>query len=1344
MPIGKTMKNMKAYVLDDDFQPVPVGVAGELFVGGEGLAHCYWHRPELTAEKYVPDPFSKEKGKRLYRTGDLVRWLPDGNLQHLGRIDLQFKLRGFRIEAGEIEKVLQLHESVNHAVVAVRNEDKLVAFIIPADPASFDGSNLRHFVTLRLPNHMIPAFYIPVKSFALTPSGKVDRLSLPQLSAQDIENASEKREFRPPETEEEKIITDIWQAVLGLKSIGADDDFFLLGGHSLNAIRVTSRLSKAFNRDVPLRGIFESPTIAGLAKWIMSGASARTIPKLTHSENDEVEAPLSFTQQRLWFIDQLNPGISSYTIPNMMQIMGPINMVALQSAFRDLVERHEILRTTFTARRGEPVQIVQPVPEIIPIRQIDISGADQDQRIPTVRQYAKAQGRLPWVMKEGPLYRAQLLSLTENEHILSTAFHHIIADGRSMAIFNRELSVLYHAHVAGNEANLPALPLQYADFARWEREAAAGEGLLDQLDYWKHKLNKAVPLDLPADHPRPAAHNFRGDSKVFELPAETAIALRKLAAKESATTFMWILAGFQLLLSRYSGQEDVMIGTVMFSRSKVELEKLIGLFVNTLPLRTDLSNDPSFREALAATRKTCIGAFANMNLPLDEMLKQTSVERDLSRQGTPLFQVMFILEPGTREEDSMPILEQGDTGHSNFDLLLSAADRAEAGISCKLTYDTDLFLPETINRIVGHLQMFFARVAATPDTPISQISFLSEDEERQIHVEWSGETGQTTELRCVHEIIADIAQRQPGKTALVFEGEEISWAELDRRANRLARYLLSLGLQQEQMVGLYLERGIEMIVSLLGVLKAGAAIVTMDPAYPADRIEYMIQATSCPVLLTSRDLLDGLPAEALKTVRRVVCVDNPEQDIDQHESSDPKQPVHLHQLAYVIFTSGSTGLPKGVMVEHFSLTNIIRSQVPLFGITSASRVLQMLSLSFDAAMGEVFRALTAGATLILAHKDNLLPGPNLVEIMKEERISSAAMSPTALAAMPDASDELCDLSFLTVGGEACPPILAQLWGKNRTILNGYGPTETTIGATLAVNWELSKKPPLGRPLPNVKTYVLNDAMALVPVGVPGELYIGGVGVARGYLGRPDLTAERFVPNPFADTEGERLYRTGDLVRLLPDGKLDFLGRIDQQVKIRGYRIELGEIEAVMREFPSVDQCVAAVFEKENTKKLAAYTMAMPGETVDPQELRRFLKTRLPDYMVPALYTAMPTIPVTANGKIDRRALPEPDIGELTGIREYKEPETKTESELAAIWAAVLGVKRVGLNDNFFELGGDSISSIQVVARAAEAAIEISPRHIFQHQTIGELAMALESGAGDSQGTEEFADAEKEA
>lgn len=1330
IPIGRPLGNVRVYVLDELLRPVPIGIPGELYIGGDSLARGYWCRPDLTAEKFIPDPFSQAVGQRLYKTGDLVRWLPDGNLEYLDRLDQQLKLRGFRLEIEEIESVLRQHPQSQQAAVTVTNNEQLVAYIVTKDGQVPKTEELRQFASSRLPEYMVPIFYLALSELPLTPSGKVDRRALPTPKAAELDKSvANGGHSRPPQTPTEKTIARLWAEMLGVKVISADSDFFHLGGHSLLAARIASRLSKVLKLQVPISALFEERTIGSLARWIDTskekGISEKTqvIPDLTRTERGKI-APLSFPQQRMWFLDQLNPGSLSYTVGHYIRFAGRLDFKALRLAFKEIVRRHESLRTTFIARDGEPFQVIHDSVDV-PLPVIELTKLPESEREAMARDYRREQVRKPWDLVNGPLFRASILRFSRENHVFSLTMHHIITDGHSLGIFAHELSVLYSAFVEGRSSPLPELPLQYADFAIWQHDWFKGKHCTEQLNYWQGKLGGSAQLELPTDRPRPLIHRYRGGRQAFQLGTDLVKQLQALAEEEGATMFMVLLSGFQWLLSRYSGQEDISVGTPVANRDQEILDHLIGFFVNTLVIRTDLSGNPTFRQLLRRVKQTCLDAYNNQDLPFDKLVEVLKPQRDLS--WNPLFQVMFVYQKAARntvDVSGVSWQPQGGTEleTSNFDLLLLVTE-TNAEIDCTLQYNSDLFEPTTVERMGSHLKLLFERIAANLDRPLFQIPLLSEFEQRQLLIEWNNSSSGRKEERFIHELIEEKAAQNPEQTAVCFNQEILSYRELDHRSNQLARYLQALGIGTESIVGCCFERSPEMLIGLLGTLKAGGAFLSLDPEYPRERLEYMLDDSRVSTVLTQQRLKDIIPHKP----SHLICLDRDWEKIADQDDRTVDCQVHPHNLAYIVYTSGSTGVPKGVMIEHGSLTNVICGQIPKFGISPDSRVLQMLSTSFDAAFGEIFRTLVGGATLFLVPKEQLLPGPSLIDLLRERRITTVTMSVASLGALPSVNAELPDLQTLTVGGEACLPELAARWSQGRQFINGYGPTETTIGATLATEWNMARKPPLGRPLPHVCVYVLDGRMQPVPVGIPGELYIGGSGVARGYLNRPDLTAEKFIPNPFSEYPGDRLYRTGDLVRWLSDGNLDFLGRIDQQVKIRGFRIELSEVESVLSKHEKVGQCVVDVREEGGVRRLVGYLTAKDQEKPSPSELRDFLTARLPNYMIPAFLMVLPSLPLTVNGKVDRKALPTPGVDRLTLETPFVAPRTQTEKVLAGIWAKVLGLEQVGIYANFFELGGDSIMSIQIVARATDAGLKFTAKDLFEHQTIAELAQVVSIG-----------------
>ena len=1327
LPIGRPIANTQVYVLDRQMQPTPIGVAGELYIGGDGLARGYWRRPDITADRFVPDPFSSYPGARLYRTGDRVRYLADGNLDFLGRLDFQIKLRGFRIELGEIESVLAQQPQVHQSVVMLRQDfpgdPRLAAYIVP-NGADIDATELRAELKRHLPLYMVPSFFVQVPAMPLTPNGKIDRKALP-VPDYGVAEAG----ITAPSTPVETVVADVWSKVLRIPSVGSNDNFFDLGGHSLLATQVVARLQAELGVAVPIAVFFEQPTVAGVAQWIEAnrGTVVDSLPPIRPvppGPDGRREAPQSFAQQRLWFVSQMAPDSALYNNMAVIALQGPLDQSALELALTELVRRHESLRTTFATRDGDPIQrISAPVPVTYDL--VDLRDRSVAERHESMRHLMESETSRPFDLTHGPLVRFTLIVMEERAQILVAGLHHIITDGWSMGILRREFGALYDAFRAGRPSPLPEPMLQYADFAIWQRQWLSGAVLQRQLDYWKERLRGVETLELPTDRPRPKILRYRSGQVPFSLAAGPANRLRELARQEEATLFMVLLSAFQLLLGRYSGQEDITVGSPIANRIRVELETLIGFFVNTLVFRADLAGNPSFREMVRRARRTCLDAYANQDLPFERLVEELAPKRDPSVQ--PLFQVLFVMQntPQTGEEaarqragSTQTILSEG-AGSSFFDLSLMITE-ADSGLGGTLSFNVDLFDHATAAGMAKRLGLLLEGVAEQPDLRMDGVSILSEAEREQLLVEWTAVPKAGLD-RCIHHLFEEQVDRTPEQVALSYGERQYSYQELDRLANQVARLLRARGLHDEDVVGVYLERGPEAIIGLLGILKAGGVYLPLDPGVPEQRLAWFI-ADSCPALiLTQSLLLEGLPEGA----KGVICLDGEAEDWPHEEAERLDLGITPSRLAYIIYTSGSTGKPKGVMVEHRCISHTISAQIPLFGLGEGSRVLATIALNFDASLGEIFRVLCSGATLYLAQREVLLPGLDLIRLLKQAQIDTVTLPTAVLAALPRDAD-LPGLRTLSVGGEALSMDLAAHWGQGRRLLNGYGPTETAIGATLAQDWDPTRRPPLGKPLPGVRAYVLDAYMRLIPVGTPGELYLGGSGLARGYLGQPDQTAARFVPDPFSDQPGARLYRTGDRVLWRTDGQLEFIGRVDQQIKVRGYRIEPEEVEYVLRQHPAVREAVVVTTPQH---QLGAYVVPEKEAAVLTSDLREFSRQHLPEYMVPALIMAVSALPLSPNGKIDRRALPPFDAA--AAEVEYVAPETRMQQVVAAIWEDVLHCERVGINDNFFELGGHSLLVTQVIARLqAEFGVGIPISTFFAQPTVAAIAIWILGNTGD--------------
>jgi amino acid adenylation domain-containing protein len=1348
--IGKPIANTRCYVLDAGMRPAGVGVPGELYAGGAQLARGYLGRPAATAARFVPDPLSGERGARLYRTGDRVRWLATGELEFLGRMDQQVKIRGFRIEPGEVEAALLSLPGVAEAVVEVRHhagEKRLVGYVVPADAdasaahvkAARMKAALREALLARLPEYMVPAAFVVLEALPLTVHGKVDRRALPAP-----EWGSDGAERVAPRTPAEELLAGIWSEVLGREAVGVEEDFFALGGHSLLAMRVLLRVERSFAVDLPVRTIFEAPTVAALARRIeeaRQGGEARERMPLRPAERGS-EAALSFAQQRLWFVDQMEGAGAAYHVPGAVRLRGRLDGEALRRALEEIVRRHEALRTVFRVRDAEPLQVVLPPgPLDLPLH--DLSALAADEREAALRARVREEARRPFDLAAGPLFRATLVRLGAEEHVLLVGMHHIVSDGWSLGVLHHELEALYGAFHRGEPSPLEALPVQYADYALWQRAYVRGEVLHRQLAWWKARLSGAPALlELPTDRPRPAVQTYRGARRPFHLDGELLRRLESVARGEGATLFMVLLAAFQVLLSKYAGTEDVVVGSPIAGRTRAETEGLIGVFVNTLALRADLSGDPEFREVLRRVREATLGAYEHQDLPFEKLVEELGIERSLGH--TPIWQATFNLqtaggelrldglaaEPLEVELDAIP-----------FDLML-ALWPGDSGLEGAIGYATDLFDAATIGRLGEHYGTLLGGIAADPGRRLSRLPLLGEAERRQVLADWNPAGAAPPVERCLHELFEAQAARTPAAVAVVHGDERITYAELDRRADGLAHALRARGVGPEARVGILLERGVGLVVATLATLKAGGAYVPLDPAYPPERRAYMLRDAGVRVLLAQEHLREGLPAEV-----EALC---PESLPDAQGPPKPDSGAGPRNLAYVIYTSGSTGVPKGVMVDHAQVVRLFRgtAEACRFGAEDAWTLFH--SAAFDFSVWEMWGALLHGGRLVVVPHETSRSPEELRALVLREGVTVLNQTPSAFraliqadrAASPGSAPGALPLRLVVFGGEALDPRTLLPWmerhGEERPrLVNMYGITETTVHVTwrpLTLADARAGGSPIGVPLADLRAYVLDGHLEPVPVGVPGELFVGGAGVARGYLGRPGLTAQRFVPDPYGSEPGGRLYRSGDRVRWSARGELEYLGRTDAQVKVRGFRIEPGEIEAALRAQEEVREAVVLAREDvPGDPRLVAWLVPAPGRTAPASlDLRRRLRARLPEYMVPAAFVVVDAIPLTSNGKIDRRALPAPGR-EGAERGEYAAPRTREEKTLAAIWAEVLGVERVGMHDSFFDLGGHSLLLPQVQRRVSDAFRTRLPIvELFRHPTVAALAEHLR-GAADAPG-----------
>ncbi|MBK8551804.1 MAG: amino acid adenylation domain-containing protein [Ignavibacteria bacterium] len=1329
IPIGKPIDNVELYILNERDELQPVGIAGELCISGKGLSRGYLNRPELTAEKFSKNPFS-EKGERMYRTGDLCRWLPDGTIEYAGRADDQVKIRGYRVELGEIESVLQQCELVNNAVV-IAKEDKsgsrrLTAYIVPKN--DFEKEAMISYLAQRLPKYMIPSLWSELKSIPLTSNGKIDKKALPDPEITDSVSAG----YTEPRNETEAKLAEVWKNVLETDEVGVTDDFFDIGGHSLLAISLISAIRNELGVEIPINDVFDYPTIELLAKRIDNEPETELLPSIEVQQSKPEFIPLSFSQERLWFIDHLG-GSTQYHIPAVLRLIGKLNKDALIQSVQTIVNRHEVLRTVFEETDGIVFQKIKEKDEWYLEIQDDFIFEEDNKEL---NQYIQKLIYTPFDLSKDHMLRAALIRLKEDEHILVVTLHHIASDGWSVSILVKELVELYNSFEESREANLSPLKIQYSDYAIWQRKYLQGVVLENKLSYWKEKLEGVSPLDLPSDFARPAVQSTKGEILNFRLEKELSERIHELSKNSGTTLFMTLLAAFKVLLYRYSSQNDVCVGTPVAGRQLQETEDMIGFFINTIALRSEVKDSIYFDEFLKLLREDTLQAFAHQDVPFEKVVDAVVKDRSLSR--SPLFQVMFILQ-NVPEAEELVLgklkLSREVTVHSvsKFDLTFSMTETSD-GIKGAVEYCSDLFRQDTVERMIIHFKNLLESIVSKPQQRIDSLKMLSESEISKVLAEFNNTKAGYPKIRSFVDLFEESVKINPDVNALIFKDQKMTFKELNKRSNQLAHYLQSKGIGEDSLVPICIERGVEMVIGIIGIMKAGGAYVPVDPDYPEKRIAYILKDTGAAIVLSSKGVREKLSASE-NTDIDIIEIDGALSDINKQSSKNLKSDIKPGQLAYVIYTSGSTGQPKGVMIEHKNLTSYMLNKKTGYVSNEKSNSGSFLHLSytFDASLTGMLMPLINGKSIVISSEESL-------DVFEDKNFMKYA--PYDFIKITPAHFELLRTKFskdngnviakkIVVGGEA---LLRSQFnylteeGIDVNIVNEYGPTEATVGCSV---FEFNAKEsgedfkndiPIGKPIDNVRLYILNDFCEPMPVGIPGEIYIAGEGLARGYLNRTDLTEEKFVKDPFSKEEGARLYRTGDRGRWLADGNIEYLGRIDDQVKIRGYRIELGEIENTLQESGLVRQSVVLARQTSGeSKRLVGYVV--PDGAFNKEAILNYLNIRLPDYMIPSLWVEMESLPLTQNGKIDKRALPDPDASELIS-NEYAAPRNETELVLAGIWKELLRVERVGINDNFFELGGDSIITIQVLSRARRMGYELKPKDIFIHQTISGLSAVL--------------------
>ncbi|HEX4221808.1 MAG TPA: amino acid adenylation domain-containing protein, partial [Pseudonocardiaceae bacterium] len=1310
LTIGRPIWNTQVYLLDANLRPVPPGVPGELYIGGDGIARGYHNRAELTAQRFVANPFGPA-GARMYRTGDLARWRADGTIDFIGRVDHQVKIRGYRVELGEIEAACVAHPDVTQAVVLMREDQpgdpRLVIYLTSARP-NVNIATIRSSMRAVLPDYMVPGAFIRLDGFPLTPNGKLDRKQLPAPESVAEENrytqGTELAE-RGPRSLREQVLCELFAEVLGVASVGVHDNFFDRGGHSLLAIRLVSRVRAVFDTELRIQRLFELPTVAQLIEVI--GETRSDLAELGSFARPD-ELPLTDGQRRLWFLNRFEDVPSMYNIPLALRLHGPLDRDALTAAIGDLVARHESLRTIYPDLDGIPGQrILDPRKANLPVRIVDRSDLDD--------ALAEEANRGFDLAIEPPLH-VTLFAVEPREHVLMLVLHHIGADGPSTAPLTRDLSQAYVARTAGDAPQWSPLPVQYPDFALWQQNMLGDESDPDsvlslQLNYWTETL-AGLPeqLDLPTDRPGPAEASYRGDAIELHIPAGQHRELTELARENGGTVFMAMHAILATVLSRFGGGTDIPIGSPIGTRSQDPLDDVIGFFVNTLVMRTNTGGDPTFVELLGRVRNTALGAFAHPDLPFERLVSQLAPARSLARH--PLFQVFLAFQKAPAWHwASDAELSVISPGIARYDLALDLIEnREEGGISGRLEFSTDLFDRVTAQRIADCVLRVLELAIANPDQAVSELDVLGADERAKVIVDWNTSTATALPAPLPELVQAQVA-KAPDNIAVSCQGSELTYGELNSAANRLARLLIARGAGPERVVALAVPRSVELVVVWLAVLKSGAAYLPVDANYPAERIKFMLADAKPMLLVTTSDIADTFPGTEL------VVIDAPGTvaELATHDATNPAPSIDIDNTAYVIYTSGSTGRPKGVAVTHRGIAGVAGEHIDGLGLDETSRFLLAVSISFDVSMADIAMTLLSGATLVVPGPGHTMAGEDLAALIESNAVTHTDLVATMLASLP--TTELPTLRGVIVGGEALSLEQTRRWARGRTVLHVYGPTESTVVATMSAPASPDVAPPMGRPIRDINAYVLDDRLMPVPVGVPGELYLAGNGLARGYLHRPALTSERFVACPF----GGRMYRTGDLVRWRAEGNLEFVGRADHQVKVRGFRIELGEIEAALARRPEVAQTAVIVREdRPGERRLVGYVVPTPGSHPELKELRAHLAAELPDYMVPSAIAVLDALPMSANGKLDRAALPAAVVAPTTG----RAPRTPVETVLCDLFADVLGVPEVSIDDAFFDLGGDSIVSLRLVSKARRAGLKFTARDLFERKTVAALATVV--------------------
>ena len=1349
--IGRPIANTQVYVLDERLNPVPLGTLGDMWIGGAGVARGYWKRPDLTAERFLTNPFTREYGGRIYRTGDLARWRPDGQLEYLGRSDHQVKIRGYRVELGEIESTLDdVKDIAESAVVARRKESHaeadsddlvLVAFVVPANGTRLSVARLRSELTIKLPDYMVPSQFVVMDALPLTTNGKLDQKALmtSQIDVLGGVELIEAKDYVAPINDRERVIAEIWQSVLGLERVGRNESFLDLGGHSLKAIVIASRISEQCGHTVPLRWVFEYPTIEKLVVKLDGATDTLATTSLIQPADRQIPLKASFGQSGLWLVHSIVPDPATYNEPLAYRISGSVDQEKLIRALQATFCRHESLRLALVKQDETLIQqVIDSADLSLPWRELSLRGESSSIRESILNERLLEEVRRPFDLGKAPLWRVLLIDLADDDRALVVTFHHSIIDEWSLRLFSQELAALYSCGADLERADLPDLPIQYVDYSHWQRQRLTGNHREQLLSYWKNQLADLPPaLELPSDKIRPLQPTGQGARYEFPLDQQVVMGLRQLARDEEMTVFSVLLASFQVWLYRYTGQTDIIVGTPLADRERPEVQSLIGYFLNMLPIRSRLEAETSFREVLRQVHQTIWSAFSHADLPFEQMVELAVKQREPGRN--PVYQVMFVLM-----EESIEKLAFGDaigrplsapTGTSKNDLTLDIQATGDQWI-CRWEYATDLLSPDEVARMADHFTELLRSIAKETDAPIGRLKLMGQQERHRILVEWNQTQRDYPRDTCVHQLFEEQVQRTPLAVAVEFEDQSLTYGELNARANQLAHDLQKSGIGLETRVGICAERSFEMIIGLLAILKAGGTYVPLDPHYPAERLNFLAADTGITSILTQRHLVSRWQNADLQLI--VLDADHSGLSNEPNFNIEPDGNLNLKQSsessAYVIYTSGSTGTPKGVEVLHRGIVRLVCG-ADYAQLDETQSVLQLAVLSFDASTFEIWGPLLHGGRCVLAPVQ--FPEPEeLQQLLRQKHVRTLWLTSSLFNTLADGHLTVLEgIEQLLVGGEALSVShirrAQQVLGSQTQLINGYGPTESTTFACChrlpSMIPEDCPSIPIGRPISNTTAYVLDAILEPVPIGVTGELYLGGDGLARGYLNQPELTAEKFLPDPFSDQTNPRMYRTGDLVHWRDDGTIEFLGRRDQQIKLRGFRIETGEIEAVLLRHPTVRQAVVVLREdRPGDKRLVGYIATHQNQPATfVNELRKYLHDKLPDYMIPTALFTLDDLPLTANGKVDKRVLPRPDITWHDREQDFVSPRNTLEEMLASAWSSVLGIKQVSVHDNFFELGGHSLLAVRVVDEIKSlSGITIKVADLFRHATVAELAESL--------------------